>query len=394
MYDIAIIGGGPVGLAFALSLAGFGLRLALIEKQPEQALADPSFDGREIALTHHSRSVMERLGAWDRLPEGAVSPLNRARVLNGRGPQGLAFTAPPAVAGQPLGFLVPNHLIRRSLYSRFAEEAPADLIAGVALDRFSIDEEGAKLHLSDGQEIAARLLIAADTRFSATRTAAGIGAIRHDFKRSMLVCRMAHEAPHHETATEWFAYGQTVALLPVNGGISSVVITRGAEEIAALMAMDAPAFEAEMARSLARRHLGTLKLVSTRHAYPLVATYARRFTANRFALIGDAAVGMHPMTAHGFNLGLSGAALLAEGIRAAGDDFAAARTLRRYEAAHRRASFPLFAGTNAIATLYSKESAPALVARHAVIGLGAALPPARRLISAMLTDRRERPAAA
>lgn len=394
MYDIAIIGGGPVGLAFALSLAGSGLRLALIEKQPEGALADPAFDGREIALTHHSRSVMERLGAWAALPEGAVSPLNSARVLNGRGPQGLAFTAPPAVAGQPLGFLVPNHLIRRSLYGRFAEEAPADLFAGVALDRFSIDDDGAALHLGDGREIAARLIVAADTRFSATRAAAGIGAIRHDFKRSMLVCRMTHAAPHHETATEWFAYGQTVALLPVNGGISSVVITRSAEEIAALMAMDETAFEAEMARSLARRHLGPLKLVSTRHAYPLVATYARRFAARRFALIGDAAVGMHPMTAHGFNLGLSGAALLAEGIRAAGDGFAAPVTLRRYEAAHRRASFPLFAGTNAIATLYSKESAPALLARHAVIGLGAALPPARRIISAMLTDRRERQAAA
>jgi 2-polyprenyl-6-methoxyphenol hydroxylase-like FAD-dependent oxidoreductase len=156
------------------------------------------------------------------------------------------------------------------------------------------------------------------------------------------------------------------------------------------MAMDASAFEAEMQTSLARRHLGRLSLVSTRHAYPLVATYARRFAAHRFALIGDAAVGMHPVTAHGFNLGLSGAAGLAEDIRAAGADFASLGTLRRYEAAHRKASFPLFAGTNAIAALYAKESAPALLARHAIIGLGSALPPARRAISALLTDRREK----
>lgn len=388
MYDIAIIGGGPVGLAFALSLAGSGLRLALIERQGAAALADPAFDGREIALTHHSRAILEELGAWPLLPEGAVSPLNRARVLNGRGPQGLVFTPPPAVAGQPLGFLVPNHLIRRSLHARFAEAQAADLFAGVALDRFTIGAEGASLHLADGRSLGARLVVAADTRFSQARAAQGIGAIRHDFHRSMLVCRMAHEAPHQETATEWFAYGQTVALLPVNGGISSVVITRSPAEIQALMAMETAAFEAEMGRSLARRHLGRLRLVSTRHAYPLVATYAHRFTAHRFALIGDAAVGMHPMTAHGFNLGLAGAHLLAGEIRAAGDASAAPATLARYAAAHRRASFPLFAGTNAIATLYAQESPPALIARHAVLGLGAALPPARRMIAAMLTDRR------
>jgi ubiquinone biosynthesis UbiH/UbiF/VisC/COQ6 family hydroxylase len=388
MYDIAIIGAGPVGLAFALSLAGSGLRIAIVEKQSEVVLADPAFDGREVALTHHSRAVLERVGAWNGL-EGAVSPLSRAKVLNGRGPMGLSFDPQPGKQG-PLGFLVPNHLIRRSLFSQFRAQQPADLFAGVPLDTLEIGADQAELRLAGGQTITARLVIAADTRFSATRKSQGIGAITHDFKRSMMVCRMAHEASHAETATEWFAYGQTVALLPVNGCISSVVITRSAPDIATLMAMYAPEFEAEMQRSLARRHLGRLSLVSTRHAYPLVATYARRFAAHRFALIGDAAVGMHPMTAHGFNLGLSGAVTLASEIRAAGADFASLGTLRRYETAHRRASFPLFAGTNAVATLYAKESPPALLARHAIIGLGAALPPARRAISALLTDRREK----
>lgn len=389
MYDIAIIGAGPVGLAFALSLADSGLRVAVVERQGEAALADPPFDGREIALTHNSRRVMEEVGAWERLPEDAVSPLSRAKVLNGRGPLGLSFTPEPGKAG-PLGFLVPNHLIRRSLFAAFAERKPADLFAGVALEDFTIGSEGAELHLADGRSLQAALVVAADTRFSAARKAQGIGAIVHDFKRSMMVCRMTHEADHQETATEWFAYGQTVALLPVNGRISSVVITRSTAEITKLMALPEAVFEAEMEKSLARRHLGRLRLASTRHAYPLVATFARRFVAQRFALIGDAAVGMHPMTAHGFNLGLSGAETLAREIQTAGADFASAAPLKRYEAAHRRASFPLFAGTNAIATLYAKESAPALLARHAVIGLGSALPPARRAISALLTDRRER----
>jgi ubiquinone biosynthesis UbiH/UbiF/VisC/COQ6 family hydroxylase len=353
-------------------------------------LSDPPFDGREIALTHHSRAVLEALGAWDEISAGSVSPLRRAQVLNGHALHGLTFNPPAEAADQPLGFLVPNNLIRRALFTRFKRAEGIRLIADTALETLMTGRDHAVLRLVGGETLTAKLAVAADTRFSEARKGQGIGAVVHDFKRSMLVCRMAHEAPHHETATEWFDYGQTAALLPVNGRISSVVITRSAAAIDRLKALPEAAFEAEMQRSLARRKLGALRLVSTRHAYPLVATYAHRFAANRFAVIGDAAVGMHPVTAHGFNLGLAGAAILAEELKAAGLNAGLSGALRRYEARHRRATFPLFAGTNAIAELYSKESAPARVARHAIIGLGTALPPARRAIAAMLTDRREK----
>ncbi|HEX3984587.1 MAG TPA: 5-demethoxyubiquinol-8 5-hydroxylase UbiM [Acidisoma sp.] len=389
MYDVAIIGAGPVGLAFALSLAGAGLSIAIVERQAEALLADAPFDGREIALTHHSRTVLEALGAWDKLPTGSISPLRRAHVLNGRALHGLTFAPPVEDVDQPLGFLVPNHLIRRALYACFKQTGGIRLIAGTALEKLAIGRDQALLRLAGGETVTAKLAVAADTRFSEARKSQGIGAVVHDFKRSMLVCRMTHEAPHLETATEWFDYGQTAALLPVNGRISSVVITRSGAEIERLKSLPDAAFEAEMQQGLAGRKLGMLRLVSTRHAYPLVATYAHRFAAARFALIGDAAVGMHPVTAHGFNLGLSGADTLARELSAAGVEAGLGGALRRYESSHRRATFPLFAGTNAIAELYSKESTPARIARHAIIGLGFALPPARRAIAAMLTDKRE-----
>ncbi len=389
MYDIAIVGAGPVGLAFALGLAGQGLSIAVIERQPERLLAEPPFDGREIALTHHSRAVLEASGAWEAIPANAVSPLRRAEVLNGRALHGLTFNPPAEARDQPLGFLVPNHLIRRALFTRFQGAGGIRLIAGTALEKLTTGRDHAVLRLAGGETITAKLTVAADTRFSESRKGQGIGAVVHDFKRSMLVCRMAHEAPHHETATEWFDYGQTVALLPVNGRISSVVITRSAADIERLKTVPEAAFEAEMENRLARRKLGALRLVSTRHAYPLVATYAHRFAGHRFAVIGDAAVGMHPVTAHGFNLGLAGATILAEELKRSGLGEGLSSALRRYESRHRRATFPLFAGTNAIAELYSQESAPARIVRHAIIGLGSALPPARRAIAAMLTDRRE-----
>jgi 2-polyprenyl-6-methoxyphenol hydroxylase-like FAD-dependent oxidoreductase len=142
---------------------------------------------------------------------------------------------------------------------------------------------------------------------------------------------------------------------------------------------------------MTRRHkgrLGALKLVSTRHAYPLVTTWSHRFAGSGFALIGDAAVGMHPVTAHGFNLGLLGAANLAKIVRAnhaAGRDIAAPNTLSAYESQHRRASLPLYTATNAIARLYATETVLAKLARHALLRLGRQAHPVRRLVSRALS---------
>jgi ubiquinone biosynthesis UbiH/UbiF/VisC/COQ6 family hydroxylase len=233
-------------------------------------------------------------------------------------------------------------------------------------------------------------VVAADSRFSAARRHAGIGAAMLDFGRSMIVCRMAHERPHRGVATEWFGHGQTIAMLPLRGDASSAVLTLPPAEVERLLALSAEAFGAEVTRRYEGR-LGAMRLVGTRHAYPLVAVYAHRFAARRFALLGDAAVGMHPVTAHGFNFGLSGAALLAEEVRAAarrGGDPGAHDGLARYAAAHRRATLPLFLATNAIARLYGDESLPARLARAALIGAGAALPPIRRAIVARLMDAR------
>jgi 2-polyprenyl-6-methoxyphenol hydroxylase-like FAD-dependent oxidoreductase len=201
--------------------------------------------------------------------------------------------------------------------------------------------------------------------------------------RAMLVCRMTHDADHGHVATEWFDHGQTLAILPLGPGCSSIVVTLAAPEIDKLMAMDEAAFEAEMTRRHKGR-LGALKLVSTRHAYPLVTTWSHRFAGPGFALIGDAAVGMHPVTAHGFNLGLLSAVGLARRLRA-GRDLAALNVLSAYESEHRRAALPLYTATNAIARLYATETAPAKLARHALLRLGRQAHPVRRLISRALT---------
>jgi len=384
---VAIIGAGPVGLSFALALAGRGLDILLIERQSAEALAEPAYDGREIAHTHHSRAFLERIGAWHRVPANAVSPLRQARVLNGGASYALTFdTGTEGV--EALGYLVSNHLVRRALYAAAVAAPGITIRAGTEVARVSTDAAAARLALPDGEEVTATLAVAADTRLSRSRAQLGIGISTYDSGRAMLVGRIAHEADHGGVATEWFGYGQTVALLPVNGNLSSLVLTRPKAEIARLQALSPEAFEAEIAESLAPRKLGRTRLASPRYAYPLVATYARRFVGRRYAVIGDAAVGMLPITAHGFNLGLRGAETLAREVLAARSrDLGAPDALGRYEAAHRLATAPIYAGTNAIARLYAEDNPAARLLRHAALRLGNNVGPFRRAVASMLMDR-------
>jgi ubiquinone biosynthesis UbiH/UbiF/VisC/COQ6 family hydroxylase len=388
-FDVVVVGAGPAGLSFARALAGTGLGVAVVERQPESAFAEPGFDGREIALTHLSVALLRELDTWHRIPAAEVSALREAQVLNGAAPRrALRFDTAGRREAQ-LGQLVPNHLIRRAVFEAAAARPEIRLIAGTAVAGVETGPAGARVRLGDGTgEIAARLVVAADTRFSETRRRMGIPAAMRDFGKAMLVCRVAHEAPHHHVATEWFGHGQTIAMLPLNGDLSSVVVTLPQREIERLARLDDAEFGEEISRRYGRR-LGAMRLASTRHVYPLVAVYADRFVAERFALVGDAAVGMHPVTAHGFNFGLRGAHVLAAEIRAAlarGEDIASPGVLGRYQARHRRATWPIYAATNMIAGLFTDDRPPARVARDVVLGLGARLPLVRQAVASRLME--------
>ena len=384
-YDVVVAGAGPVGLAFAASMAGLGLRIALVDPQPEAALADPGDDGREIALTDHSVGLLRALGAWTLIPEVEIAPLRRMRVLNGPSDYAMQFGEPGA---EGLGRFAPNHWLRRALHTVVQAQEGVALMAGRSVAGMRVQGDAAHATLSDGQVLRTRLVVAADTRRSRLRQRQGIAAAVHDYGQSMLVCPMAHPEPHHETATAWFEYGQTLVTLPLNGGRSSAVMTVGQADASALLALDDAAFGAEVTRRY-RDRLGPMRPVGARHAVPVVTAYAQRFVAPRFALLGDAAVGMHPTTAHGFNFGLLGQQALARELRAAcaaGRDVADASALRRYEAAHRSETRLFFVGAEAIMRLYAAgDSLPARLLRDGALRLGN-LPPLRAVLTGRMRD--------
>lgn len=384
MFDVLIAGAGPAGLSLAALLSGNGLSIGIIESQSTESLANPSFDGREIALTQHSMALLKMIGATHHFEPDEVSKLHAATVINGSLKNRLIFS-PPVGANKGLGFMVPNHAIKRGLFRQVQSLSDVQILSEDKLLNFSTKPDQVVVTTHSGQLLQSRLLVGADSRFSITRKMAGIGASMTDFGKTMLVCRMTHEKTHQDTAYEIFDVGQTIALLPLSANQSSVVITLPASEIESLLTLEREEFNREVERRLHRR-LGKMNLESERFGYPLVAVYANKFISHRFALVGDAAVGMHPVTAHGFNLGLLGAETLAKQLINSTDP-KLETALNNYERIHKRMTLPLYLGTNAIAKLYTDDRLVARTLRATGILLGNSLPPIkRRIVSRLMSS--------
>jgi len=383
--EVLIVGAGPAGLALACALGDAGLSVRVLEQNSLDAVRDPAPDGRDIALTHRARRVMEELGLWQQIAPSDVAVLNQARVEDGGRAPVLRVPSEPT-PGSPLGWLVPNYLIRRAAWQAVALRPSVQIEFDAPVRALSLQADQAGVTLADGRRLSAHLVVAADSRFSQTRRQAGIGASMRDFGRTVVVGRVAHTLDNGGIAWECFQYGNTLALLPLNGREVSAVVTIPTDRAPEWLALSDEAFAARV-ESHSKQRLGTLRSVGPRYQYPLVAVYAHRFAVDRLALIGDAAVGMHPVTAHGWNFGLYGVQVLARELRAArsaGRDIGAMATLAGFEREHRRATLPVYLGTNAVVSLFTDDRAAPRWARQAVLAIAEGLPPFNRMIKSAI----------
>ena len=369
IFDIALIGAGPVGIAFACGFANSAVKVVIVEKQAIKILANPKNDGREVALTHHSADILKELGVWRHIPANLISTIKEARVLNGSSKYFLDFKH-RQIQKESLGYLIPNNLLRKYLYKRLKNLTNVTLLNGA--NCISIDasnKEYSSIKLSNGKKIKASLVVASDSRFSKARSMMGISTFTHDFNKNMIVCRMKHEKSHNNIAYEFFRYSQTQASLPYIKKQSSIVTTVPKDTSSTLMKINDKKFNKEMQNNF-NNFFGKMKIIGKRYSYPMIATYSKKFVAHRFALLGDAAVGMHPVTAHGFNLGLRGLEILTREIKLAierNTDIGLPAVLRKYQIRLHRVAIPIYLSTNGIVGLYTSTSAPALIARHAIL---------------------------
>jgi ubiquinone biosynthesis UbiH/UbiF/VisC/COQ6 family hydroxylase len=386
-FDVTIVGAGPVGLSFATALSDTSLNIAIIDRQTSKSLANPPEDGREIALTHLSKKLLTSFGIWQEIDQNEISLIKEAKVINGASPYSLHFNHQDT-SENTLGHLIPNRLVRAAAYKVAKESKAIKIITGVGVDSFSIDANKAEIKLSNKEIIHCRLMIAADGRLSSSRRSMGIPSEVKDFGKTVIVCKMEHEKPHSNIAYECFHYGRTLAVLPMVGNYSSIVITISSDQADAIMKMKDQTFNEDIQTRFNSR-LGGMMIVGKKYSYPLYASHASHFHANRFALIGDASVGMHPVTAHGFNLGLRGSKTLATVIEEALSnklDFASVEILSKYNQKHQRSTRPLYYGTNLLVDLYNSERLTAKVLRRLALRFGNNFWPVKKLIMGQLTE--------
>ena len=371
-------------------MSGLSLNVLLVEKSELKSISKPKPDGREIALTHHSRKILIKLGVWALIDEAKVSPLKEAKVFDGDSDSLLNFDAKKS-AIEALGYLVPNHLIRAALYERALQSDNVTIVYALMVDGVSTTNTGAEVSLSNGKTIKSKLVVAADSRFSEIRRKMGIPSVMKDFSKVMITTRMSHEKAHNHVALECFNYGHTLALLPLNGNVSSIVLTVPTDRLDEILSLDEEKFN-EMASDGFDGKLGQMKQIGDRHSYPLVGVYAQKFRATRFALIGDAAVGMHPVTAHGFNLGLRGQDLLSLSISRAlnsGLDIGADAVLKEFERKQINLSRLMYFGTNGIVSLFTNDDAAIKQVRKLVLKFANRFPPVKALITQHLTESKK-----
>lgn len=386
-YDIVIIGGGPAGLSFACSMIDADIQVLVVEKSDLEVISKPTYDGREIALTHLSLRILKKLGVWDLVDQSEVSLLKEAKVFDGDSPSLLNFKSETSGI-EALGYLVPNYQLRQALYQRVSQADNITLMTDASVDDVDYCGSYSNVVFADDTTIEAKLVIAADSRFSNIRRKVGIPSTMKDFSKVMIVTKMKHEKNHQNIALEYFDYGQTLALLPMIGDESSVVLTVATNKSQAVINMSEEDFNAKITKDL-KGELGQLTQVGKRHFYPLVGVHAKTFIAQRFALIGDAAVGMHPVTAHGFNLGLKGQDILATLVKEAlthGQDIGSKPLLSLFEKKHIHLTRVMFFGTNGIVALFTNDAPVIKQVRRFVLNFAERFPPIKHLITQHLTE--------
>jgi 2-octaprenyl-6-methoxyphenol hydroxylase len=380
--DVLIAGAGLAGLtaAFGMAKAGFDVICC--------GVAERTGRGRTVALLDQSVTFLQALGLWATL-QSRASPLRSLRLVDDTGglfpPRPVEFHA-AELRLDAFGWNIENDLMADALAAGVAQSPGVERVAA-GVKAYDFTAESARATLGDGHEVSARLVIGADGRDSKARQSAGLAARVHRYPQTALTAHLSHRLPHDDFSTEFHTRDGPFTLVPLPASAtapnrSSLVWVMGQEDARRREGLDDDALAHEIERQ-AHSILGAMRIEGERGFFPMARQIVPKITAERLALVGDAAHVLPPIGAQGLNLGLRDVeAIIACAVeaRAARRDIGGTESLRDYERA-RRADIAL--RTSAVDGLNRSlltRFAPIDAARGAGLATLSAIAPLRRFV--------------
>ncbi|MEG3144532.1 UbiH/UbiF/VisC/COQ6 family ubiquinone biosynthesis hydroxylase [Sphingomonas sp. RT2P30] len=379
--DVLILGGGLVGSALAVALDAHGLTSIVIDIADPEVILAAGFDGRASAIASAPWRMLDAIGVIDRIRDRGC-PIQGIRVSDGLEPGKLDFV--PEAGEGALGHMFENRYLRGALHAAAHAAPHVDLrmkTRAVAVDR---GPHGVVATLDSGAVVRASLLIAAEGRNSPTRDAAGLRVARWTYDHAAIVTSLHHEHAHENVAFEIFYPQGPFAILPLNddeqGHRSAIVWSVRRNQADGMLKLSERGLLAEASKRMGG-FLGELGPLGPRSSYPLGFHHAATITAERLALVGDAAHGIHPIAGQGVNVGFRDVATLVEVLvdgKRLGLDLGDAQLLARYERWRSLDTFMVAAATDGLTRLFGIPGRTANAVRRFGLSAVEKLPPLKQ----------------
>ncbi len=372
--DVAIVGGGIVGLTLANALRQADFQVAVIEKAPlpPELDARQPVDLRVSAINHRAVQAMRQWRVWGYC-QRRVCAYYDMHVWDATGAGQIHFDSAEAGVAE-LGYIVENRVLVQALLSPLREAAGVRLLPSTTVQAIQARDTGRSvtvLELDDGTMLAAHLLVGADGARSMVRQWAGIDFQRKSYRQQGLVCTVTTENSHRNTAWQCFMPTGPLAFLPLFNGDSSIVWSLDDAEADGIMRLDDASFMRRLAQASDYR-LGEMTQSGPRKCFPLMHGHAAEYVQSGLALVGDAAHQIHPLAGQGANLGIADALCLAQVIgeaRQAGRQWYSVQHLRQYQRQRKLDNRLMEDAMTAFKTLFGQRNELLVEIRNAGLNL-------------------------
>ena len=351
--DIAIVGGGIVGLTLAAALKNSELSIAVIDKAACYQPLSEKPTARVSAINQANITALKQFDVWNYLQQDRANPYTDMHVWDKDSFGDIHFSC-GEMGSDALGIIVENQALVNALAKTGEAQSNVQLVTA-GIERVLAGPNQTMLMLDNDEVLSCRLLVGADGANSFVRKQAGLPITFRDYEHTAIVANIRTDEPHDNVARQAFTPTGPLALLPmVAPNVCSIVWSQTPEQASSLMALNDEAF-CNALTAASNSVLGTMVLETKRSAFPLTMRYARQWAKDGVVLIGDAAHTIHPLAGQGANLGMQDALVLAEtlsNLNASGKDIGLYKNLRSYERSRKTEAMKMIAAMDGFKFLF------------------------------------------